>query len=158
MMNKIPITKIGYEKLEEEHKHLKFVERPSIIEQISTARDHGDLRENAEYHAAREKQSFTEGRIQELENIIANAEIIDVSKLSGKKVLFGATVDVVDCQTDEEKTYQIVGEYEADLEKGKISNTAPIARALIGKEEGDTVTFLSPSGKKEYEILKISFK
>lgn len=157
-MNKLPITKQGYEALEQEHKHLKFVDRPAVIEQIATARDHGDLKENAEYHAAREKQSFLEGRIQELENVIANAEIIDVSKLSGKKVLFGATVEIVDCATDEEKKYQIVSEYEANLEKGKISNTSPIARALIGKEEGDVASFISPGGKKEYEILKVSFK
>lgn len=157
-MAKIHITKQGYEQLEEEHKRLKFVERPAVLEQLQTAREHGDLKENAEYHAAREKQSFNEGRIQELENIIANAEIIDVKKMSGNKVLFGATVDIVDCKTDEEKILQIVGEYEANLEKGKISNSSPIARALIGKEEGDVVKVQTPGGLKEYEILKVSFK
>ncbi len=157
-MSKIPITKLGYAQLEEEHKHLKFVERPAVLEQLQTAREHGDLKENAEYHAAREKQSFTEGRIQLLENTIANAEIIDVSKMGGTKVLFGATVDIIDCKTDEEKVLQIVGEYEANLEKGKISNTSPIARALIGKEEGDVVKVTTPGGLKEYEIAKVSFK
>jgi len=157
-MSKIPITKPGYEQLEQEHKRLKFVERPAVLEQLQTAREHGDLKENAEYHAAREKQSFNEGRIQELENIIANAEIIDVSKMGGSKVLFGATVKIADCSTDEERTYQIVGEYEADIKKAKISNTSPIARALIGKEEGDTVKVTTPGGLKEYEVLKVSFK
>jgi transcription elongation factor GreA len=157
-MTKLPITKEGYEQLEAEHKHLKFVERPAVIEQISAAREHGDLKENAEYHAAREKQSFVEGRIQDLGNYIANAEVIDVKQLKGKKVLFGATVDIVDCDTDEEKIYQIVGEYEADITKNKISITSPIARALIGKEEGDVAKFVSPGGKKEFEILKVNFK
>jgi transcription elongation factor GreA len=157
-MHKIPITKQGYEALEVEHKNLKFKDRPAVIEQIATAREHGDLRENAEYHAAKEKQSFIEGRIQELENIIANAEIIDPAKMSGSKVYFGATVEIVDCKTDEEKTYQIVNEYEANLELGKISNTSPIARGLIGKEEGDVVKVTTPGGIKEYEILKVVYK
>jgi transcription elongation factor GreA len=157
-MSKIPITKQGYEALEIEHKSLKFKDRPSVIEQIATAREHGDLRENAEYHAAKEKQSFIEGRIQELENIIANAEVIDPAKMSGSKVYFGATVEIVDCKTDEEKTYQIVNEYEANIELGKISNTSPIARGLIGKEEGDVVKVTTPGGIKEYEILKVVYK
>ncbi len=157
-MSKIYITKQGYEQLEQEHKSLKFNDRPAIIEQIAVAREHGDLRENAEYHAAKEKQSFIEGRIQELENYIANAEVIDVKNMSGSKVLFGATVDIADCVSDEESSYQIVGEYEADIKKKKISNTSPIARALIGKEEGDTVKVTTPGGLKEYEILKVSFK
>ena len=157
-MQKFPITKAGYEALEEEHKHLKFNERPAILEQLQTAREHGDLKENAEYHAAREKQSFNEGRIQLLENFMANSEIIEPAKLSGKKVLFGATVDLADCATDEEKTYQIVGEYEADITKHKVSITSPIARALIGKEEGDVAKVATPGGVKEYEVLKVSFK
>lgn len=156
-MSKIPITKQGFEQLEKEHKHLKNIERPAIIEQIAVARDHGDLKENAEYHAAREKQSFIEGRIQDLENYIVNGEVIDIAKLSGKKVLFGATVELADTSTDEEKKYQIVGEYEADINKNKISITSPIARALIGKEEGDVVKVATPGGVKEYEILKVSF-
>lgn len=156
-MKKIPITKQGYHQLEIEHKHLKMVERPKVIEAIAEARSHGDLKENAEYHAAREKQSFIEGRIQELENIIAHAEIIHVEKSSGKKIIFGATVELVDENTDEEKTYQIVSEYEADLKAGKISNTSPIARALIGREEGDSVKVQTPGGVKSYEVLKVKF-
>ncbi len=156
-MAKLPITKKGYEALEEEFKNLKFVERPSIIEQVATARDHGDLKENAEYHAAREKQSFIEGRIGELGNYIANAEVIDVSKIVSKKVVFGATVTLVD-ENDAEKTYQLVGEYEADINNNKISITSPIARAMIGKEEGDMVKFSAPGGLKEYEILKVAYK
>lgn len=157
-MSKIAITKEGFTKLEAEHKHLKLVERPTVIEQIAEARDHGDLKENAEYHAARDKQSFLEGRIQDLENIIANAEIIDVSKLSGNKIVFGATVELIDDETEEKKKYQIVGEYEADLENGKISITSPIARSLIGKEEGDIIHVQTPGGKRTYEILKVTYK
>ena len=156
-MNKIHITKKGYEQLVIEHKNLKTVERPKVIEQIAEARSHGDLKENAEYHAAREKQGFVEGRIQELENIIAHAEIIDVSKLSGKKIIFGATVELADETSDEEKTYQIVSEYEADIKINKISNTSPIARALIGKEEGDTVKVQTPGGLRSYEVLNVKF-
>ncbi len=157
-MAKFPITKQGYEALEAEHKRLKSVDRPAIIEQIAIARDHGDLKENAEYHAAREKQSFIEGRIQTLDGYIVNAEIVDVPKLTGKKILFGATVEMADCNTDEEKNYQIVGEYESDITKNKISISSPIARALIGKEEGDVIKVTTPGGVKEYEILKVSFK
>lgn len=157
-MQKIHITKQGFEALEKEHKNLKSVERPKVIEAISEARSHGDLKENAEYHAAREKQGFIEGRIQDLENIIAHAEIIDTAKLSGKKIIFGAIVDLVDEQTEEEKTYQIVSEYEADIKLGKISNSSPIARALIGKEEGDSTKVVTPGGIKNYEVLKVSFK
>jgi transcription elongation factor GreA len=157
MTNKIYITKEGYEQVEEEHKKLKFEDRPAIIDQIAEAREHGDLKENAEYHAARDKQSFIEGRIQDLENIISKAGVIDVAKLSGERVIFGATVELVDDGTEEEKTYQIVGEYEADLEKGKISIDTPIAKALIGKEEGDIVEVTTPGGKKTYEILSVKF-
>ena len=156
-MEKIHITKEGYDRVEEEHKKLKFEDRPAVIDAIAEAREHGDLKENAEYHAAREKQSFIEGRIQELENIIAKAEIIDVKNLSGENVIFGATVDLVDDETEEEKTYQIVSEYEADLNNGKISIGSPIARALIGKEEGDIVNIVTPGGNKTYEILDIKF-
>jgi len=156
-MSKLPITSTGYEKLETEFKKLKTVDRPYIIDQIAEAREHGDLKENAEYHAARDKQSFIEGRIQSLEDSIARAEIIDVSKLSGSRVVFGATIDIVDCDTDEEKTYQIVGEYESDIDKGLISLLTPIARAFIGKEEGDEVTVVTPGGKKTYEILAVKF-
>lgn len=156
-MNKLPITKIGFAKLEAEHKSLKFEDRPAIIDQISEAREHGDLKENAEYHAAREKQSFIEGRIQELENYIANAEVIDPKDIKSDIVVFGATVDVIDDDTEEERTYQIVGEYEADLENGKISITSPIARALIGKEECDIAEFTTPGGKKAYEIISVKY-
>ena len=156
-MNKLPITLTGYKRLEEEFKTLKTEDRPAVIEQIAEAREHGDLKENAEYHAARDKQSFIEGRIQDLEDKIARAEIIDVSKLSGGTVKFGATVTVADCETDAESTYQIVGEYEADLEKGLISLASPLARGLIGKSEGDETTINTPSGKKEYEIVEVKF-
>ncbi len=137
---------------------MKAVERPAVVQQIAEARAHGDLSENAEYHAAREKQSFLEGRIQELEDRIARADIIDVSALSGSSVKFGATVKLVDVDTDEEKTYQIVGEYEADLDNGLISYTSPIARGLIGKEEGDEAAIKTPGGKKDYEILEVVFE
>lgn len=157
-MNKLPITKEGYAKLEVEHKRLKNEERPAVIDAIAEAREHGDLKENAEYHAAREKQGFIEGRIQELENIIAKAEVFDTSKMSGDRVVFGAHVQLVDDETEEEKTYQIVSEYEADLQNNKISNTSPIARSLMGKEEGDMVDVQTPGGKKTYEILEVSFK
>ena len=156
-MEKLPITKEGYCQLEEEYKRLKSVERPSVIQQIAEAREHGDLKENAEYHAAREKQSFLEGRIQELEDKIARADVINVGNLSGSIVRFGATLELVDCDTEEESTYQIVGEYEANLEGGKISITSPLARGLIGKEEGDEVTVATPGGKKIYEILTVKY-
>lgn len=157
VMEKAPITKEGYERLEAELKRLKHEERPAVIQQIAEAREHGDLKENAEYHAAREKQGFIEGRIQELEDMVVRAQVIDVSTLSGSRVVFGATVKVVDCSTDDEHTYQIVSEYEADLEKGKISFVSPIARAFIGKEEGDEVKVNTPGGQKTYEILDVAY-
>ncbi|MBI1327450.1 MAG: transcription elongation factor GreA [Alphaproteobacteria bacterium] len=157
-MERVPMTQAGFEKLEAELKHLKSVERPAIIEAISEARAHGDLSENAEYHAAKEKQSFNEGRIQELEGVISVAQIIDVKSLSGDTVKFGATVVVADCDTDEEHTYQIVGQYESDADSGKIAITAPIARALIGKAVNDTVEVTTPKGKKSYEIVNVAYK
>ena len=144
-------------KLESELKTLKSVERPAIIAAIAEARAHGDLSENAEYHSAKEKQSFIEGRIKELEGVIGLADVIDPAQLSGA-VKFGATVDLVDEDTDEEKTFQIVGEYEADIENGRLNMKSPLARALIGKEEGDSVEVHTPGGDKAYEILKISYK
>lgn len=156
-MDKIPLTRAGFDKLDAELKHLKSVERPAIIRAISDAREHGDLSENAEYHSAKEKQSFIEGRVKELEGVISLADVIDVAKLSGT-VKFGAHVTLVDEDTDEEKTYQIVGEYEADIEGGKLNMKSPIARALIGKDEGDSVEVRTPGGVKSYEILAIKFK
>ena len=155
-MEKILITRAGHAVLEEELKMLKSSERPAVIRAIAEAREHGDLSENAEYHAAREKQSFIEGRIAELEAILSRAEIIDPAKLSGT-VKFGATVVLVDEDTDEERTYQIVGEPEADIEKGRLNIASPLARALIGKEEGDSVEVRTPGGEKSYEILSVSF-
>lgn len=157
VMDKIPLTRAGFDKLDAELKHLKSVERPAIIRAISEARDHGDLSENAEYHSAKEKQSFIEGRVKELEGVISLADVIDPSKLSGA-IKFGARVTLVDEDTDEEKTYQIVGEYEADIENGKLNIKSPIARALIGKEEGDSVEVRTPGGQKSYEILEIVYK
>lgn len=158
MTEKVPMTMPGYQRLEEELKHLRSVERPAIIKAIAEAREHGDLSENAEYHAAREKQSFIEGRIMDLEDKIGRAEVIDVSKLSGDTVMFGATVTLVDEETDEESVYQIVGEEEADIKKGFLSVTAPLARALIGKKKGSSAEVRTPKGVKTYEILKIAFK
>lgn len=155
-MEKIPMTRKGYEAIEAELKHLKSVERPAIIKAISEAREHGDLSENAEYHSAKEKQSFIEGRIKELEGAISLSDVIDPTKLSGP-IKFGATVTLVDEDTDEEKTYQIVGEYEASIEKGLLNIKSPIARALIGKEEGDSVEVRTPGGDKAYEVLKIAY-
>ncbi|MBT0958038.1 transcription elongation factor GreA [Alphaproteobacteria bacterium KMM 3653] len=155
-MDKIPLTRAGHTALETELKQLKSVERPAIIKAISEAREHGDLSENAEYHSAREKQSFIEGRIKELEGTLSLAEVIDPTKLSGP-IKFGATVHIVDEDTDEEKTYQIVGEAEASLEKGMLNIKSPIARALIGKEEGDSVEVRTPGGDKAYEILSIKY-
>lgn len=152
------MTLDGFERLEEELKRLKTVERPEIIKAIATAREHGDLSENAEYHAAKERQSFNEGRISEIENKIANAEIIDVSKLSGEVVKFGAKIKLTDEDTDENSSYQIVGEHEADINDGLLSITAPLARALIGKTVGDSVEVVTPKGSKGYEIIKVSFK
>lgn len=155
-MEKIPMTRKGYLALEVELKQLKSVERPAIITAIAEAREHGDLSENAEYHSAKEKQSFIEGRIKELEGAISLADVIDPSKMSGA-VKFGATVTLVDEDTDVEKTYQIVGEYEANIEGGLLNIKSPIARALIGKEEGDSVEVRTPGGNKSYEVLKITY-
>lgn len=158
MIEKVPMTVAGHEALEEELKRRTNEERPRIIEQISEARTHGDLSENAEYHAAKEAQSHNEGRIAELEDQLSRAEVIDVSKLSGKSIVFGATVKLVDEDTDEERIYQIVGEGEADVKSGRISISSPIARALIGKGVGDTVEVTAPGGSHSYEILKVSFR
>ncbi|MEM9344332.1 MAG: transcription elongation factor GreA [Pseudomonadota bacterium] len=155
-MEKIPLTRAGYDALNEELKTLKSVERPAVIKAIAEAREHGDLSENAEYHAAREKQSFIEGRVKELEAIIGLADVIDTSKLSGT-IKFGAHVTLVDEDTEEEKTYQIVGEPEADIERGLLNVKSPLARALIGKEEGDSVEVRTPGGERSYEITAIEF-
>jgi transcription elongation factor GreA len=155
-MEKIPLTRAGFDKIDAELKHLKTVERPAIIEAISEARAHGDLSENAEYHSAKEKQSFIEGRIKELEGVISLADVIDPTRLSGP-IKFGATVDLVDEDTEEKKTYQIVGEYEADIENGRLNIRSPLARALIGKEVGDSIEVQTPGGEKAYEILRIAY-
>ena len=155
-MEKIPLTRTGAQALEAELKRLKSEERPAIIRAIAEAREHGDLSENAEYHSAREKQSFIEGRIKELEGIISLAEVIDPAKQSGP-VKFGATVTIVDEDTDEERTYQIVGEPEANIEEGRLNVNAPLARALIGKEEGDSAEVRTPRGERSYEILKVAY-
>jgi transcription elongation factor GreA len=157
-MIKIPMTADGFQRLEEELRHLKMNERPAVIRQIAEAREHGDLSENAEYHAARERQSFIEGRVGELEDKISRAEIIDVSKLSGKQIKFGATITVVDEDTDEKNSYQIVGPDEADIREKRLSITSPLARAVIGKKVGDTVEVTTPNGSKSYEIVKVAFK
>ncbi len=156
-LDKIPMTPGGHTALEEELRHRQQVERPRIVEAIAEARSHGDLSENAEYHSAKEAQSHNEGRIAELEDKLSRAEVIDVTKLSGSTVMFGATVTLVDEDTDEEKIYQLVGESEADVKGGKVSITSPTARALIGKKKGDTVEVNTPGGGKSYEILKVAF-
>lgn len=156
-MEKVPLTARGFSALDAELKQLKSKERPAVIRAIAEAREHGDLSENAEYHAAREKQSFIEGRIQELEGLISRAEVIDPSKLSGP-IKFGATVKLVDEDTDEEKVYQIVGESEADIAKGLLNLRSPLARALIGKEPGDSVEVMTPGGGKSYEVLEVSYR
>ncbi|HKK35011.1 MAG TPA: transcription elongation factor GreA [Paracoccaceae bacterium] len=156
-MEKVPLTARGFSALDAELKELKSKERPAVIRSIAEAREHGDLSENAEYHAAREKQSFIEGRIQELEGLISRAEVIDPSKLSGP-IKFGATVKLVDEDTDEEKVYQIVGESEADIAKGLLNLRSPLARALIGKEPGDSVEVMTPGGGKSYEVLEVSYR
>ena len=156
-MTKIPMTVDGYNHLHEELKRLKTVERPSVVRAIAEARTHGDLAENAEYHAARERQSFIEGRLAELEDKIARAEVIDVSKLSGSVVKFGATVTLADEETDEEQTFRIVGEDEADISNGRLSVTSPLARALIGKGQGDSVEVSTPRGNKSYEVVTVAF-
>ena len=156
-MEKIPMTKRGYEALNAELKDLKEVARPAVIKAIAEAREHGDLSENAEYHAAREKQSFVEGRIQELEGMIGRADVIDPAKIAGATIKFGATVEIVDEDTDEEKTYQIVGEAEADIDNGRLNMRSPLARALIGKETGDAVEVNTPGGGRAYEILSVKY-
>ena len=156
-MDKIPITNIGFEKLEEELKILKSTERPSVIKAIAEAREHGDLSENAEYHAAKEKQSFIEGRIADLENKISRAEVIITKKLKSNKVIFGATVTLGEVGKKKQIVYQIVGTEEADVESGKISISSPLARALLGKKVDDTVEVYSPGGSKEYEVENIEF-
>ena len=152
------MTAQGYARLEKELKQLKMVERPAVIEAIAEARAHGDLKENAEYHAAKEKQSFIEGRLQELEAVVSRADIIDVAALAGETVKFGATVTVVDEETEEEITYQIVGDYEADINRRLISTSAPIGRALIGKKQGTSVEVTTPKGIRFYEVLAVEFK
>ena len=156
-METFPITSTGYLKLEEEIKYLKGTERHRIIASIAEARIHGDLSENAEYHAAKEQQGMNEGRIIELENMLSRAEIINIISLSGTQVKFGATVKVIDEDTNEEAIYQIVGQYEANIELNKVSITSPIARALIGKSVGDNIEVQTPGGGKSYEILSIAF-
>ncbi len=158
LMEKVPMTGEGYRSLDEELKRLKSVERPAVIAAISEARSHGDLSENAEYHAAKERQGWIEGRIAEIEDKISRAQVIDVSKLSGNQVKFGATVTVVDEDTEDEASYQIVGEHEADVKQGRISVTSPIARSMIGKETGDVVEVNTPGGVKAYEILKVEWR
>jgi transcription elongation factor GreA len=155
-MQKVPITPRGFAAMDAELKTLKSQDRPAVIRAIAEAREHGDLSENAEYHAAREQQSHIEGRIKELEGLISLADVIDVAKLSGS-IKFGATIELVDEDTDVEKTYQIVGEPEADIDKGLLNIKSPIARALIGKEEGDSVEVRTPGGTKSYEILSVKF-
>ncbi|HYB57860.1 MAG TPA: transcription elongation factor GreA [Alphaproteobacteria bacterium] len=156
-MEKMPITPKGLARLQEELRRLKTVERPTVIRALEEARTHGDLSENAEYHAARDRQSFIEGRVAQLEDKIRRAEVIDVTKLKGKAVKFGATVDLVDVDTDEEVTFQIVGAEESDITSGKLSIISPLARALIGKEVGESVEVSTPRGSKVYEIQKVRF-
>jgi transcription elongation factor GreA len=156
-MEKFPMTRRGYDAMEAELRQLKSVDRPAVIRSIAEAREHGDLSENAEYHAAREKQSFIEGRIKELEGVIGRAEVIDPARLSGS-IKFGATVRLVDEESGEERSYQIVGEAEADIEKGLLNIKSPLARALIGKEPGDSVEVRSPGGERSYEVLSVEFR
>ena len=151
------MTAGGYQALDEELKRLKTIERPAVIAAIAEARSHGDLSENAEYHAAKERQGWIEGRIAEIEDKISRAQVIDVSKLSGSQVKFGATVTVIDEDTEEEGRYQLVGEHEADVKEGRVSITSPIARAMIGKEQGDVVEVNTPGGVKAYEIVKVEW-
>jgi transcription elongation factor GreA len=157
-MDKVPMTAEGYAALEAEIKHLKTVERPRIIRAIAEARSHGDLSENAEYHAAKEQQGMTEARVAELEDKLSRADIIDVSKLKGDQIMFGATVTLIDEDTDEKVKYRIVGEIEADVKQGKISITSPIARALLGKRKGDVVEVSTPGGGKSYEVKRVEFR
>jgi transcription elongation factor GreA len=160
-MSRPPLTQAGAAKLETELKELKTVKRPQIVQAIAEAREHGDLKENAEYHAAREQQSFTEGRIQEIEAVLSNAEIIDVKTVganAGSKIVFGATVDLYEVEADKDVTYQIVGELEADIKQNLISITSPIARALIGKSQDDVVTVKAPGGDRDYEIVAVRYE
>lgn len=157
-MNKVPVTVRGHEMLRDELKQLKSVDRPQVIQAIAEAREHGDLKENAEYHAAKEQQGFIEGRIKELEGKLSNLQIIDVTTVNATgKIVFGATVDLLDVDADAEITYQIVGEDESDIKTGLISFTSPIARALIGKNEGDEVVFQAPGGEKTYEVIEVRY-
>ncbi|MDX8390728.1 MAG: transcription elongation factor GreA [Mariprofundaceae bacterium] len=156
-MSQVPMTKVGAEAIREELDHLKGKKRHSIIDAIATARAHGDLSENAEYHAAKEEQSFNEGRIGDLEDKIARAQVIDPTTIQSDKVVFGATVSLIACESEKEVIYQIVGEDEADLEAGKISITSPVARSMIGKEEGEVATVRAPGGEREYEIQSVSY-
>jgi len=156
-MEKVPMTKQGYEALNTELKTLKDVERPAVIRAISEAREHGDLSENAEYHSARERQSFIEGRIKELEGLIGRADVIDPTKMNGTTIRFGATVGLIDEETEEEKTYQIVGEAEADINAGKLNVRSPLARSLIGKDEGDSVEVMTPGGGRSYEVVSVRY-
>lgn len=157
-MEKIPMTAEGLQRLEEDLRRYKYEERPAIIQAIAEARAHGDLSENAEYHAAKERQGFIESQIMDLENTVSRADVIDLSKLSGKTVKFGAKIKLIDIETDEETSYQIVGEVESDIKKGRLSVSSPLARALIGKSEGDEVDVQTPGGQRGYEILKVKFK
>lgn len=158
MNNKVPMTKVGAEQLEEELDRLKRIERPKVIEAIAEARAHGDLKENAEYHAAREKQGFVEGRIQDIEGKLSNAQIIDISSIENTgKVIFGATLELINLDTDQTVIYQIVGEDEADIKAGKVSVSSPVARALVGKEEGDEVDVQTPNGIISYEIAEVKY-
>ncbi|MEM1346126.1 MAG: transcription elongation factor GreA [Pseudomonadota bacterium] len=157
-MDKVPMTKPGYDALNAELKTLKEIERPAIIRAIAEAREHGDLSENAEYHSAREKQSFIEGRIKELEGMIGRADVIDPSKMSGTTIRFGAHVRLIDEDTEEEKSYQIVGEPEADINAGRLNMNSPLARSLIGKDEGDSVEVVTPGGGRTYEVLSVRYQ
>lgn len=158
-MNQIPLTAEGAERLKEELKELKYVRRPKVIEAIAVARDHGDLKENAEYHAAREEQGFMEGRIAEIESVLANAHIIDVTRLKQSgRVVFGCTVGLIDVESEDQVSYQIVGDIEADISQNRIAISSPIARALIGKEEGEDVTVEAPGGVREYEITAVHYR
>lgn len=157
-MNKVPMTKQGHASLSAELKELKEVQRPDVIRAIAEAREHGDLSENAEYHAARERQSFIEGRITELEDMLGRADVIDVRKLSGSTIRFGATVELVDEDTEEERVFQIVGEPEANIDAGKLNLRSPLARALIGKEQGESVEVNTPGGGRSYEILNVRYE
>lgn len=157
-MSRAPMTAKGAQRLRAELEELKSVKRPAVINAIAEARAHGDLKENAEYHAAREQQGFIEGRIQQLEGELSHADIIDVAKLNaGDKVVFGATVELADVDTDEQKTYQIVGDLEADIKQGLIAISSPVARAMIGKHEGDAITIEAPGGTREYEIVSVKY-